>query len=96
MLFAPLPSTTENRYFQGVWSRMFGTFMASGREKAELSVEQAAVLTGMGSEQWSAMEAGAWLPETRQQFRSIAAALNIDWTTMVSIVMMCRGAWGLS
>lgn len=95
-MFTPLPSTAENEYFEGVWSRMFGSFMASGREKAALSVEQAAKLTGIGAQRWSAMEAGHWLPETRQQFRSIAAALDINWDTMVSIVMMCRGAWGLS
>jgi transcriptional regulator with XRE-family HTH domain len=95
MLFAPLPSTTEDQYFQGVWSRMFGAFMESAREKAGLSVEQAAVLTGMGPEQWSAMEAGAWLPATRQQLHVLAAALDIEWTTMVSIVQMCSQAWGI-
>jgi hypothetical protein len=42
------------------------------------------------------MEAGDWLPETRQQFHLIASALDIDWDTMVGVVMMCRGAWGLS
>jgi len=94
--FTSLPSTDENEYFQGVWSRMFGSFMASGREKSALSVEQAVELTGIEVQRWSAMEAGDWLPETRLQFRSIAAALDIDWDTMVGIVMMYRGAWGLS
>ena len=94
--FAPLPSTAENKYFEGLWARMFGSFMASGREKAGLTVEQASALAGMEAEQWSAMEAGDWLPETRQQFQLVAAALDIEWSLMVSIVMMCRGAWGLS
>jgi transcriptional regulator with XRE-family HTH domain len=96
IMFTPLPPTVENRYFQGVWSRMFGSFMASGREKAGLSVEQAAEMTGIGAQRWSAMEAGEWLPETRQQFHLVAVALDIEWDTMVSIVMMCREAWGLS
>ena len=95
-MFTPLPSTTENKYFEGVWSRMFGSFMASGREKAGLSVERAAKLTGIDAQRWSAMEAGDWLPETRQQFHLIASGLDIDWDTMVGVVMMCRGAWGLS
>jgi transcriptional regulator with XRE-family HTH domain len=94
--FTPLPSTAENEYFQSVWSRFFGRFMASARERAGLSVEQAAKLTGFGAQRWSAMEAGDWLPETRQQFHLVAAALDIEWSLMVSIVMMCRGAWGLS
>ena len=94
--FTPLPSTTENKYFEGVWARMFGSFMASGRDKAGLTVEQASALAGMEAERWSAMEAGDCLPETRQQFQLVAAALDIEWSLMVSIVMMCRGAWGLS
>jgi transcriptional regulator with XRE-family HTH domain len=96
MMFTPLPSTVENEYFEGVWSRMFGSFMASAREKAGLSVEQAARMTCIGAQRWSAMEAGNWLPETRQQFHLVAAALDIEWSLMVSIVMMCREAWGLS
>ena len=94
-MFTPLPSTAENEYFEGVWARMFGSFMASAREKAAFSVEQAAKLTGIGAQRWSAMEAGDWLPETRQQFRSIAAALNIEWSLMVSVVQMCSQAWGI-
>jgi transcriptional regulator with XRE-family HTH domain len=94
-MFTPLPSTAENKYFEGVWSRIFGSFMASGREKAGLSVEQAADLTGIEAQMWSAMEAGDWLPETRQQFHLIAAALDIEWTLMVSVVQMCSQAWGI-
>lgn len=56
---------------------MFGSFMASGRKKADLSVEQAAEMAGLETKQWSAMEAGDWLPENRQQFHLIAAALDI-------------------
>jgi transcriptional regulator with XRE-family HTH domain len=96
MSFAPLPSTNDSEFFQGFFGRLFGTFMASAREKASLTVEQAAKLTGFGAQRWSAMEAGDWLPETRQQFHLVAAALDIEWSLMVSIVMMCREAWGLS
>ena len=95
MTFAPLPLTDENKYFQGVWARFFGQFMQSGREKAGLSVDQAAVLAGIDPGQWSAMEAGNWLPETRLQVRSIAAALDIDWETMAGVVLLCRQAWGI-
>ena len=95
MLFAPLPFTADSEYFQGVWARMFGTFIESAREKTGRSIEQTANLAGMDAEQWSAMEAGAWLPTTRQQFRSMAAALQIEWPTMASIVLMCSEAWGI-
>jgi hypothetical protein len=95
MTFAPLPLTTENFYFQGFWNRMFGQFIESGREKAGLSIEQAAELAGMSVEDWAGLEVGAWLPNTRRQFRSIAAALDLDWATMVRITLMCRQAWGV-
>lgn len=95
MLFAPLPPTSDSEYFRGAWSRFFGKFIESGREKAGLSIEQAATLAGMDAEEWTAIEAGATLPTTRQQFRSIADALNIEWITMTKIVLMCRQAWGI-
>ncbi len=93
--FMLLQPTPENQYFQGLWSRFFGQFMQSGREKAGLSVDQAAVLAGIDPGQWSAMEVGNWLPETRLQVRSIAAALDIDWETMAGVVLLCRQAWGI-
>ena len=95
MLFALLPTTTDNDYFQGAWRRFFGRFIESGREKAGLSVEQAAALAAMTAEEWVAIEAGATLPATRQQLQSIADTLNIAWITMTKIVLMCRQAWGL-
>ena len=94
MLFALLPTTTDNEYFQGAWRRFFGRFIESGREKAGLSVEQAAA-AAMTAEEWTAIEAGATLPATRQQLQSIADALHIEWGTMSRIVLLCRQAWGI-
>ena len=95
MLFALLPTTTDNDYFQGAWNRFFGQFIESGREKAGLSIEQAAALAAMTAEEWAAIEAGATLPATRQQLQSIADALHIEWALMTRIVLLCRQAWGL-
>lgn len=95
MLFTLLSSSEDSQYFQGAWSRFFGTFIESGREKAGLSVEQAAELAGMEAERWTALEAGAWLPTTREQCHRIAVALDIDWVTMTKIVLLCRQAWGI-
>jgi len=95
MLMASFPFTSDCEYLQGVWSRFFGKFIASGREKAGLSIEQAASLAGFSAAEWQAIEAGSSLPTTRKQFRSIADALNIEWVTMAKIVLLCRQAWGL-
>ena len=95
MTFTLLPSTDDNRYFEGLCARLFGKFIESGREKAGLSVAQAAELAGMSLEDWTGIEVGTWLPNTRRQFRAIAAALDLDWATMTSIILMCRQAWGI-
>jgi len=93
--FSPLPLTAENIYFQDVWSRMFGQFIQSGRQKAGLSIEQAAALAGMDVAEWTAIEAGAQLPKTRRELESMADTLGVEWATMVRIVFLCRQAWGL-
>ena len=94
MLFAPLPSTTENQYFQGVWSRMFGAFIESARGKAGLAVEPAAG--------WP-----AWCPEVgvdrgRRPAPDYQAAAPLDRRGSRyrvghdgQIVLMCRQAWGV-
>ena len=95
MLFTLLQPTTDSQYFQGAWGRFFGKFIESGREKAGLSIEQAAELAGMEAGRWSAIEAGSWLPRTREQFRAMADALGIEWALMTRIILLCRQAWGV-
>lgn len=95
MTFAPLPQTEENAYMQGVWARLFGKFIQSAREKADRSVEEAAALAGMEPAQWLGVEAGDYLPMTRQQLHVAADAVAMERETMVGIVLMCRQAWGV-
>jgi transcriptional regulator with XRE-family HTH domain len=95
MSFTLLPESEDNQYFQAVWSRVFGAFIQSAREKAGMTVEQAARLTGTDAQRWREIEAGTWLPATRQQLHLLAAALDVDWATMARIVLMCRQAWGI-
>ena len=95
MSFTLLPPSEDNQYFKGVWSRMFGAFIQSAREKAGMTVEQAARLTGATAGRWLEIEAGARLPGTRQQLHLLAAALDVEWSTMVRMVLMCRQAWGI-
>ncbi len=90
-----LPSTDDNQYFQELWARVFGRFIQSAREKAGLSVENAAELAGMDHRNWRATESGSWLPTTKQQLQFMAAAVDIDWPTMTRVVTMCREAWGI-
>ncbi len=93
--FSCLRLADDAGFFPGVWSRMFGQFIASAREKTGHSVEQAAVLAGLSTSQWSAIEAGTQLPKTRRELESMAGTLDMEWATMVQIVSLCREAWGL-
>ena len=93
--FSPLPLTAENIYFQDIWSRVFGQFIQSAREKAGRSVEETAALAGMNPAQWLGVEAGDYLPITRQQLHVVADAVTMEWATMAEIVMLCRQAWGI-
>ena len=95
MYFAPLQPSSDSEYFHNVWSRFFGQFIESGRDKAGLSVEQASVLAGIRTEEWTAIEAGAQLPKTRRELESMADTLGVEWATMVRIVFLYRDAWGL-
>ncbi len=90
-----LSSSDDSSYFQGVWARVFGHFINSAREKAGLSIENAAELAGMDPRNWLATESGSWLPTTKQQLQLMAAAVDIDWPIMVRIITMCRSAWGI-
>lgn len=85
----------DSDYFRGVWARVFGRFILSARERAGLSIENAARLAGMDPRNWRATESGSWLPTTKQQLQLMAAAVHIDWPIMVRIITLCREAWGI-
>src|SRR5215472_1355472 len=91
MTFMPLQANED--LVRGPWSRLFGRLMQGARESTGRSVEETAQLAGMEAAEWSAVEAGKLLPTTRQQFRSIADALGMEWLDMAKFVLICRGAW---
>lgn len=74
------------------WGEMFGRFIRHDRLNKGRSVEECARLAGMGLIDWELLEAGQ-VPATRDQLRSIAAALDMEWSGMVMIAFFCRGAW---
>ena len=94
-MFVPVCADNDSAFFEGFSARLFGTFIESGREKAGRSIEQAAELAGLEVPEWTAIEAGRELPNTRNGLRALADAADIEWGTMASIVMLCREAWGV-
>ena len=74
------------------WGQMFGRFIQHDRLKTGRSVEECARRAGMKAAEWFLIEAGH-APATQDQLRSMAAALDMEWASMVVIAFFCRGAW---
>jgi transcriptional regulator with XRE-family HTH domain len=74
------------------WGRIFGLSIQSGRKKKAYSVEEAARLAGMAPSAWLAVEAGR-VPESAEQLRSMAGALDFSDTQLGTLVLLCQGAW---
>jgi transcriptional regulator with XRE-family HTH domain len=62
------------------------------REARGRSVEEAASLAGLESSEWAAVEAGH-IPADPKRLRSMADALEIDFSQMSLMVCICQGAW---
>ncbi len=57
-MFAPLPSSYLPEIRRQSMGRLFGSSVSACREKAGLSVEEAASLAGMEATEWMAVEDG--------------------------------------
>jgi hypothetical protein len=43
--------------------------------------------------EWMALEAGGLLPQTPEQLKAIAGALEVDYDWLASWVLLCWSAW---
>lgn len=93
-MFSPLPSDYFPELRRGVWGRMFGHFIQSQRNNLNMSVEQAAGLSGMEVSEWAAIEQGC-VPRETSRVRAMAATLEISWDSMLNILALCQEAWTL-
>lgn len=93
-MFAPLPSTLFTDYRRQFWSRMFGFSIQETRKQAGMSIEEAAGLSGMAVSEWMAIEDGN-VPQDINRLRAMAAALEVSYDTLTTMVLLCREAWEL-
>jgi transcriptional regulator with XRE-family HTH domain len=75
------------------WTRTFSTGIEKARNATGRSIEEAARLAGLELSEWMALEAGAWLPQTSEQIRAIAGALDMSYDRLASFVLLCWSAW---
>ena len=93
-MFASLPSSHLPEQRLAVWGRMFGFGIQKAREKAGLSVAEAARLSGMQVSEWMAIEEGS-VPQDINQLRAMTDAMAISFDSIANLVLLCREAWEL-
>ena len=82
--------TVQQGHPQGL-GQLFGIMMRKARQNSCVSMEVMALLAGMSTEEWLAVESGA-VPDPAL-LKPIAAALGVAPAQMGTMVQMCRGAW---
>ena len=77
-----------------VWRRIFGLGIQAARTEADMSIAEAAELAGMEISEWMAIEDGH-VPQDMSRLRSMAAAMEISFEKIESMLLLCRDAWEL-
>lgn len=93
-MFAPLPPSYVPEIRRQSLGRLFGFFIRETRESAGLSIEEAARLSGMEFSEWLAIESGN-VPQDINRLRAMAEAMQVNFDTIASMVLVCRAAWEL-
>ena len=93
-MFASLPSSYLPEVRRQSMGRLFGSFIQQTRKKADLSIEQAACLSGMEVSEWTAIEDG-YVPQDINRLRAMAGAMEIRFDQIAMLVLLCRDAWEL-
>jgi len=93
-MFASLPSSHLPEQRRAVWGRMFGFGIQEARKKANLSIAEAARLSGMQVSEWMAIEEGS-VPQDINQLRAMTDAMAISFDSIANLVLLCREAWEL-
>ncbi len=93
-MFASLPSSYLPEVRRAAWGRMFGHCIQKTRENTGLSVEKAAVLAGMKSSEWMAIEEGQ-VPQEIDRLRAMTDAMEVSFDKIATLVLVCREAWEL-
>jgi hypothetical protein len=93
ILTANQQALTAAQHARRFYAGMFASGIENARMAAGRSIPEAARLAGMELSEWMALEAGAWLPQTSEQLRAIAGALEMDYDRLASFTLLCWSAW---
>lgn len=90
---ASLPPSIATEMHQ-FWGRIFGDGIRTHREHVEISIEEAAGLSGMAVTEWMAIEDG-YVPQDVDRLRAMAAAIEMRFENISTLAMLCQHAWEL-
>ena len=93
-MFASLPSSYLPEVRHQSMGRLFGSCIQEARKKADLTIEEAARLSGMEISEWLAIEDGCVLQDINK-LRVMAGAMEISFDKIATLVLVCRAAWEL-
>ena len=85
----PPAIAAEMRQF---WGKMFGDGIRTHRERAGISIEEAAGLSGMEISEWMAIEDG-YVPQDVNRLRAIASAIEMRYEQIATLALLCQHAW---
>ena len=91
-MFATLPSSRIAELERQSFGRLFGSGIQEVRQKAGLSIEDAADASGMEITEWMAIEDGR-VPQDINQLRAMAEALGVSFDKMAFWALVCQHAW---
>jgi hypothetical protein len=80
-----------NEVVRKVWGQLFGIMMRKARQNSCLPLEAVALLSGMSTEEWLAVESGE-VPDPAL-LKPMTAALGMSPAQMGTVIQICRGAW---
>lgn len=92
IMFPRRSRRSSARLRRQTWGQMFGRFIRHDRLKTGRSIEECARRAGMKPAEWAIIEVGQ-VPATRRELKAMAAALDMEWASMVVIAFFCRQAW---
>jgi len=88
------PSLPSSYLFRQSMGRLFGFGIQAARKKANLSIAEAARLSGMEASEWTSIEEGT-VPQDINRLRAMTDAMAISFDTIANLVLLCRDAWEL-
>lgn len=83
------PSTAATEADRLWWATAIARYTRIRRGQLDLTIAQAAELSGLEESQWIAIEEG-WVPEQRATLQAVATTLQVIWSDFALVALFAR------